>query len=37
MDKYQLMAIIETLTDLLNCGYFEVFTISVKVTIEPKR
>ena len=37
MDKYQLMAIIELLTDLVNLGFYKKFTVSVNIQIAPKR
>lgn len=37
MDKYQLAAIIELLTDLVNLGFYKKFTVSVKIEITPKR
>lgn len=37
MDKYQLMAIIELLTDLVKFGFYKKFTVSVNIQITPKR
>ena len=37
MDKYQIVAIIELLTDLVNLGIYKEFTVSVKLEIEPKK
>lgn len=37
MDKYQLVAIIELLTDLVKLGFYKKFTVSVKIEIAPKR
>ena len=37
MEKYQLVAIIELLTDLVKLGFYKKFTISVNIQITPKR
>lgn len=37
MDKYQLVAIIELLTDLVSLGFYKKFTVSVKIEVTPKK